>query len=137
VDMSRLKKESVPQRGGASGRPIDRPASRRRATAWRPQTGLPTGRAAAPRTLRLGRRGPQRCGAPDRPVGRLRHEIQEDSGRIDCHNQIDQVNRLHDVLREALQVSDDILTYDGHMIDISQNGKWHIPEWKVAYAKME
>jgi hypothetical protein len=23
------------------------------------------------------------------------------------------------------------------MIDISQNGKWHIPEWKVAYPKME
>jgi hypothetical protein len=23
------------------------------------------------------------------------------------------------------------------MIDISQNGKWHKPEWKVAYPKME
>jgi hypothetical protein len=23
------------------------------------------------------------------------------------------------------------------MIDISQNGKWHVPKWKVAYTKME
>jgi hypothetical protein len=32
---------------------------------------------------------------------------------------------LEDVLRELL--GDDILTYDRHMIDISQNGKQHIP----------
>jgi hypothetical protein len=41
------------------------------------------------------------------------------------------------VLREVLQVGDDILTFDRHMIDISQGGKWHIPEWKVAYTRME
>jgi hypothetical protein len=53
---------------------------------------------------------------------------------------------LEDVLRELL-LGDDIHTYDRHMIDIpkwkvaytrmesgiSQNGKWHIPERKVAY----
>jgi hypothetical protein len=66
----KAKKEIVLQRGGAPGRPVGRPASTRRAAAWRPQTGRPTGRAAAPRTLRPGRRGPQRCGAPGRPVGR-------------------------------------------------------------------
>jgi hypothetical protein len=42
---------------------------------------------------------------------------------------------LDDVLREVL--GDDILTYDRHIIDISQNGKWHIPQWKVAYTRME
>jgi hypothetical protein len=42
---------------------------------------------------------------------------------------------LEDVLRKLL--GDDIHTYDRHMIDIFQNGKWHIPEWKVAYPKME
>jgi hypothetical protein len=42
---------------------------------------------------------------------------------------------LEDVLRELL--GDDIHTYDRHMIDISQNGRWHMPEWKVAYAKMK
>ncbi len=31
------------------------------------------------------------------------------------------LHSLEDVLREVLR--DDILTYDGHMIDISQNGK--------------
>ncbi len=40
---------------------------------------------------------------------------------------------LEDVLRELL--GDYINTYDRHMIDISQNGNWHIPEWKVAYTK--
>jgi hypothetical protein len=59
------------------------------------------------------------------------------SGRIVCHSQFDRVNQLHDVLREVLQVGDDVLTYDRHIIDISQYGKWHIPEWKVAYTKME
>jgi hypothetical protein len=33
---------------------------------------------------------------------------------------------LEDVLKELL--GDEIHTYDRHMIDISQNGKWHIPE---------
>ncbi len=49
---------------------------------------------------------------------------------------------LEDVLRELL--GDDIHTYDRHMIDLSQNGKWyipewkwHIPNWKVAYTRME
>jgi hypothetical protein len=45
------------------------------------------------------------------------------------------VRFLEDVLRELL--GDDIHTYDRHMIDISQNGKWHIAEWKVAYTRME
>ncbi len=44
----KAKNETVPQRGGAPGRPVGWPASRRRATAWRPKTGRPTGRAAAP-----------------------------------------------------------------------------------------
>ncbi len=38
-------------------------------------------------------------------------------------------------LRELL--GDEIHTYDRHMIDISQNGKWVIPEWKVVYTRME
>jgi hypothetical protein len=42
---------------------------------------------------------------------------------------------LEDVLREVL--GDDILKYDRHMIDISQKGKWHTPEWKAAFPKME
>jgi hypothetical protein len=62
----KAKKETVPQRGGVPGRPVGRPASRRRATAWRPQTGRPTGRAAAPWTLRPGRRGPAQCDAVPR-----------------------------------------------------------------------
>jgi hypothetical protein len=45
------------------------------------------------------------------------------------------LHSLEDVLRGLL--GDDIHTYDRHMIDICQNGKWHIPEWKVACPKMK
>ena len=86
------------------------------------QTARSTGQAA-----RCARDGAARPGA------RLHHEIQVDSGRID---QFDQVNRLHDVLREVLHVGDNILTFDRHMIDISQIAKWHMPKWKVAYTRM-
>jgi hypothetical protein len=55
---------------GAPGRPVGRPASRRRVAAWQQQTGRPTGRAAAPRTLRPGRRGPARCAAAPRNTSR-------------------------------------------------------------------
>ena len=62
----KAKKEIVPQRGGAPGRPVGRPDYRRRATTWRQQTVWSTGQAAAPRTLRPGRPGPARCAAAPR-----------------------------------------------------------------------
>jgi hypothetical protein len=66
----KAKKEIVPLRGGALGRPraVGRPASRRRAAAWRPQTGLPTGRAAGSllRPGRCARDGVARSAAPHR-----------------------------------------------------------------------
>jgi hypothetical protein len=37
---------------------------------------------------------------------------------------INLIHRLHDIVREVLQVGDDILTFDRHMIDISQIGEW-------------
>jgi hypothetical protein len=78
----KAKKETVPRRGGqgapgraaqsrtqrrgAAARPVGRPASGRRAAAWRPQTDRPTGRAAAPRTMCPGLRCPARCAAEPR-----------------------------------------------------------------------
>jgi hypothetical protein len=68
MDMSSLKKEIMPQRGCAPGLPVGWPASRQRAAAWHPQTGQLTGLAAAPQTLRPGRRCPQHGGEQGRPV---------------------------------------------------------------------
>jgi hypothetical protein len=81
----KAKKEIVLQRGVAPGRPVGRPASPRRAAAWRPQTGRPTGRAAAPRPGRCARDGVARsvavhradpsAGPPQAPHDAPRHGV--------------------------------------------------------------
>jgi hypothetical protein len=57
----KAKNEIVQQCCCATGLPVGWPTSRRGSTAWRQQTGRPTGRAAALRTLRPGLRCPARC----------------------------------------------------------------------------
>jgi hypothetical protein len=108
----KAQKETVPQCGGAPGRPVrPRPPARLHtalsgvASADGPADG--PGCCALDAAPRTARPGPARCRATT-----------VDCGRIDCHNQIDQVNRRHDVLREVLQVGVNLGMVSLHMIDI-------------------
>jgi hypothetical protein len=114
MDMSRLKKKlccsAAAHRAGPSAGP--------------PPDGAPRRGVHRRACLRAGLLRPGRCARDGAARSMAAHWAGPSAG-------------TPHVLREVLQVGDDILTVDRHMIDIFQDGKRHIPEWKVAYAKME